>query len=144
MDRTGKVDGAYNKMRESKGRGCLVDWKQLPGESGAEWLRRLDQVPEKERKGRKLEFYKLQLKAQRLQLRELDNSRRDMGFDLPAESEEAYRWSRRRRDTWPEKYRSHFPEMLLRIAERLKLEDRAEQRAAAVAAEMKKEPQSDA
>jgi hypothetical protein len=61
MDRTGKVDRAYQKVRPSSD--VVKGWKKKPDETGADWAKRLGCVTEAEKRGHKREFDALRIKA---------------------------------------------------------------------------------
>jgi ParB-like chromosome segregation protein Spo0J len=133
MDRTGKVDPAYQKVTEKRSSDEVIkSWRQQPDESTADWCKRLAAVPEKDKKGRKRDFDYIRRKAEHARFQEEEREHRRQRsherFDIFTESEKFYKLLVRRREEWPERFQGDFILMVRSCLERMEIEDDAQAR----------------
>src|SRR5262249_22966210 len=124
MDRTGKVEPAYQEVKRRRSQDEVVkEWRQQPGETAKQWHQRLPQVAETDKKGRKKIFAKLRLESQLAAHREFTRSEKRERFDIPSESDAFYKLLMRRREQWPEKLRREFIPTARACLERIESDD---------------------
>jgi ParB-like chromosome segregation protein Spo0J len=120
MDKTGKVDPAFEKVRQLHTKDEVIkSWNQQPGETGTEWHNRLVRVVEKDKKGRKKAYEKIERKAYELKRKEEKLAQKRAQFDLHKEEESLFRSLCYRRDQWPEVSRPKFISVLTRCVSRI-------------------------
>jgi ParB family chromosome partitioning protein len=131
MDKTGKVDPAYRRVKRPVA-DVVESWQRQKDERADAWVERLKKVGDKEKKGNKLAFDRLLLKAKVRrddeQIREENLERRRERFNVPDETEAVFQWLTKRREKWPEKFRHEFTTMVRTIVERLEAQDNAQKK----------------